>query len=220
MNLLKRIAVTVHSGIERSVSSMENHQALVDAALKESRDVLVSAKVRLSKLETDIENQQNRITELAKEIELWGDRAAACAVAERERALSCLRRKKSREQDLEMAKAQLAKQKIFSQRAHKSINETANRVNVLHHQRNQMRSRQTIAEAGKKVATLDDRFFHGVDVVLENWEIKVSQTEAWCEDQCFAGSDELEESFLLSEEREALEHELDQLTRQGHDVNG
>ena len=87
MNLFKRIVTTVHSGVDRTVASMENHEAIVDAALKESREALVRAKARLGRLEKDGKRQHNRVTELTSEIELWAERALACADSECNRYL-------------------------------------------------------------------------------------------------------------------------------------
>ena len=71
MSLIKRLVTTVHSSVDRTLASMENHEAVVDAALRESREAVSRARVRLKRLERDGTQQRNRITELTSEVELW-----------------------------------------------------------------------------------------------------------------------------------------------------
>ena len=90
MSILKRLVTTVHSSVDRTLAGMENHQAVVDAALKESRHAVAEARVRLGRLEMDAKSQRERVTELASEAELWNERALSVAEQDREKALSCI----------------------------------------------------------------------------------------------------------------------------------
>ncbi len=219
MNLFKRIVTTVHSGVDRTVASMENHEAIVDAALKESREAVVRAKARLSRLEKDGKRQHNRVTELTSEIELWAERAVACAESDRQKALACLQRKKQRETSLIAAREQLEEHEKIIKRVRGSIDESANRVEALQQQRNQMRSREAAAQAGSIVYTLDGRMGDDVENAIERWEVKVGQSEILHDSHLSTdlSNDDLAEGFNTAEENERLEAELDELLTQGSD---
>ncbi|MEE9334902.1 MAG: PspA/IM30 family protein [Granulosicoccaceae bacterium] len=221
MNLFKRIVTTVHSGVDRTVASMENHEAIVDAALKESREAVVRAKARLTRLEKDGMQQHNRVTELSSEIELWADRAVACADTDRQKALACLQRKKLREKTLIIAREQLDEHGRIIKRVRGSIDESTNRVEALQQQRNQMRSREAAAQAGSIVYTLDGRMGDDVENAIERWEVKVGQSELLNDSHLYTdlSTDELAEGFDTNEENERLEAELDALVTQGSNSN-
>lgn len=213
MNLFKRIVTTVHSGVDRTVASMENHEAVVDAALRESREALVRAKVRLARLEKDGSKQRDRITELTSEIELWTERARISADDDRQKALACLQRKNMREKELARVREQKQEHDKITSQVRGSIDESANRVGALQAQRNHMRSREAAAQAGSIVHNLDSRMGADVESAIERWEIKVGQSElqnASHESDDYI-QDDLEQEFLSSEENRSLEAELDEL---------
>lgn len=221
MNLFKRIVTTVHSGVDRTVASMENHEAIVDAALKESREALVRAKARLGRLEKDGKRQHNRVTELTSEIELWAERALACADSDRQKAIACLQRKKQREKALVTAREQLDEHDKIIKRVRGSIDESTNRVEALQQQRNHMRSREAAAQAGSIVYTLDGRMGDDVENAIERWEVKVGQSEILNDSYLSTelSTDDLTEQFNTAEENQRLEAELDALITQGSNNN-
>ncbi len=221
MNIFKRIVTTVHSGVDRTVASMENHEAIVDAALKESREALMRAKIRLTRLEKDGKKQQDRSTELASEIELWADRARSSAEHDRQKAIACLQRKQQREKELLKAREQLAEHERIVKRVRGSIEESANRVEALQHQRNHMRSREAAAQAGSIVHNLDGRMGDDVENAIERWEVKVGQSEIMNDSYLAAHTpdDDLATEFNTAEENLRLEAELDELLNQGGNNN-
>lgn len=216
MNLFKRIVTTVHTSVDKTVTSMENHEAVVDAALKESREALVRAKVRLARLEKDGKLQQNRVTELHSEIELWTDRARNNADDNRQKALACLQRKKHREQELTIATEQLNEHKNIIRQVRSNVEESANRIDALQRQRNHMRSREAAAQAGTLVHTLDNRMGDDLANAIERWEVKVGQSEIYNDTfiDTRVSNDELATQFNTEEENQRLEAELDAMISQ------
>ena len=51
MSLFQRITATVTSHVDRAVSRVENHDAIVEAALRDTRQAAVRARVRLRRLQ-------------------------------------------------------------------------------------------------------------------------------------------------------------------------
>ena len=213
MSLIKRLVTTVHSSVDRTLASMENHEAVVDAALRDSREAVSRARVRLTRLEKDGKQQSNRITELTSEIELWNERARSVAVGDRPKALACIKRRKACERDLKLAKAQAAEHGQIEQRVRDSIAESTNRVQALQSQRNQMRSREAAAQAGKIVHSLDGRLGTDVEAAIERWEVTVGEAELLTDTllPVDVDSDDLATEFVNKEESQLLEDELDTL---------
>ncbi len=213
MSLIKRLVTTVHGSVDRTLASMENHEAVVDAALRDSREAVSRAKVRLSRLEKDGRQQRNRITELTTEAELWNERARSVAETDRPRALACIRRRKTCEQDLKLAEAQAAEHSRIEQRVRDSISESTNRVQALQSQRNQMRSREAAAQAGKIVHSLDGRLGSDVEAAIERWEVTVGESELLTDIllPVDVDCDDLAAEFVTKEENQLLEDELDAL---------
>lgn len=220
MSLLKRFVTTVHSSVERTLSGIENHEAVVDAALRESREAVSRARVRLARLEKDGAEQRNRVTELTSQIGLWNERARSVAKSDREKALACIQRRRQCEQELHTAKAQMQENEKIIRRVRDSISESANRVQSLQNQRNQMRSREAAAYAGQIVHRLDGRVGDDVEAAIERWEMTVGQAEIMSEHYPVSASvDELEEGFLSDEENTLLAAELNALLAQEENSN-
>ena len=213
MSLIKRLVTTVHSSVDRTLASMENHEAVVDAALRDSREAVSRARVRLTRLEKDGKQQSNRITELTSEIELWNERARSVAEGDRPKALACIKRRKACEHDLKLAKAQAAEHGQIEQRVRDSIAESTNRVQTLQSQRNQMRSREAAAQAGKIVHSLDGRLGTDVEAAIERWEVTVGEAELITDTllPVDVDCDDLVAEFVSREESQLLEDELDTL---------
>ena len=220
MSIFRRFVTTVHTSVDRRLASIENHEAVVDAALKESRQAVARAKVRLARLEKDGVAQRNRVTELASEIELWNERALSVAGDDRARALSCIQRRKQRETEIEIARTQLSEHEAVIKRVRRSIDESANRVQALHSQRNQMRSREAASQAGRIVSALDGKVGGDVEAAIERWEVTVGEAEILTDTVFLASpdADELAREFTFAEENHCLEAELDELIqREGQD---
>lgn len=213
MSLIKRFVATVHHSVDRTLASMENHEAVVDAALCESREAVSRARVRLNRLEKDGKQQSNRISELTSEVELWNERARSVADGDQPRALACIKRRKACEQDLELAKVQAAEHRRIEQRVRDSVAESMNRVNALQTQRNQMRSREAAAQAGKIVHSLDGRLGTDVEEAIERWEATVGEAEILSDTLLPVDTDvdDLAAEFISKEENQLLEDELETL---------
>jgi len=215
MSIFKRIVSTVHTSMDRTLSSIENHESVVDAALQESRQAVARAKVRLARLEKDSTQQRNQVTELATQIELWNERARSVAENDRDKALACIQRRKLCEQELEVAKVQMQEHDKIIRRARDSISDSSNRVQTLQSQRNQMRTREAAAHAGKIVHKLDGKVGDDVEAAIERWEVSVGQSELVIEDFPLTDrTDDFEGSFIATEENALLESELDVLLNQ------
>ncbi len=213
MSLFKRFVTTVSATVDRTVASIENHQAIVDVALRDSRLAVSRAKVRLLGLQKDGNRHRNRLTELRSEIDLWSDRARAVAEADRPKALECLQRRKQREAELAAVQQQLADHEKIEQSVKRSVEESQQRVETLQQQRNQMRTRESAAEARRIVQSMEGRDGGGVEDVIERWEVSVGEAEFLTDTLAPMDSDidDLASEFISREQSIELEGELDKL---------
>jgi phage shock protein A len=220
MSLIKRFVTTVHSSLDRTLAGIENHEAVVDAALTDSRNAVARARVRLARLEKDGAEQRNRVAELTTQIELWNERARSVATDDRERALACIQRRRQCEHELQDAKTQMLEHEKIIRRVRDSITESTRRVQSLQSQRNQMRSREAAAYAGQIVHRLDGRVGADVEAAIERWEVTVGQAELLTEHYPVADSaDNFEQSFITDEENALLETELNALLQSAGENN-
>ena len=221
MSLLKRFVTTVHSSVDRTLATIENHEAVVDAALKESRQAVAQARVRLGRLEKEAANQRNRVAELSSEIELWNERARSVAQQDREKALSCIQRRQQREREMEVATKQLVEQDRVIAKVRRSVDESGERVLALQNQRDQMRSREAASRAGQIVQSLNGKVDNDVDAAIERWEVSVGAAEMLNDslDVQYPETDELADAFSSVEQHQQLEAELDQLLAGGSKNN-
>ena len=222
MSIFKRFVTTVHSSVDRTLATIENHEAVVDAALKESRQAVSAARVRLGRLEKDARRQRDRLTELASEVELWNERALSVASQDREKALSCIQRRQQREKEMADVQAQLLEQDRVIAKVRHSIDESGNRVMALQNQRNQMRSREAASRAGQIVQSLNGKVDSDVEAAMERWEVSVGAVEILNDsvESHYQQTDELAEAFVSAEQSKRLEVELDELLKQqgeGHE---
>ncbi|OED35797.1 hypothetical protein AB833_29295 [Chromatiales bacterium (ex Bugula neritina AB1)] len=213
MSILKRLVTTVSATVDRTVAGIENHQAIVDVALRDCRLAVTRAKVRLAGLQKDGGKYRNRITELHSEIELWSERARSVAETDRAKGLECLQRRKQRQSELVVVQNQLKEHERIESGVRNSVEVSLQRVQALQQQRNQMRTRESAAQAQRIMQSMEVKTGGGVDEVLERWEVSVGEAEMMADTLAPLdnGADDLAVSFMCAEESKDLEYELDQL---------
>lgn len=108
---------------------------------------------------------------------------------------------------------QAAEHRRIEQRVRDSVAESMNRVNALQTQRNQMRSREAAAQAGKIVHSLDGRLGTDVEEAIERWEATVGEAEILSDTLLPVDTDvdDLAAEFISKEENQLLEDELETL---------
>ena len=209
MNLITRISATLLSGVDKTVSQIENHDAVVDASLKESQRAAAQARIRLLRVKRDGESMLQKQNALLKKIEHWSERAKANHVDDRQLALQCIARRKQCINDEKEIQVALSQHAELEKQLVDTITAIEKRVTAMSRQRNQMRSRQSAAEAVQVMNKLEGNNTNGVEATFDRWDMSISETEInagipqeWCE------TDSLDAQFNAAEEQQALEDEL------------
>jgi len=209
MSIFKRLTATFSSRVDQMVSQIENHDAVVEVAIKESRQATAKAKVRLARVQRDGELLRSKISQLQKDETLWTSRAREVAHKDQERALECMRRRKLCQKQLEQYEQALKKHEALEQKLAQDIHSAERKLTEMSQQRNLMRTRQSAAEALNSISGVDESVALDVAQAFERWEVKVTESEL--EVGSIDSVDLLEREFMQIEDKQALQAELEEL---------
>jgi phage shock protein A len=207
MSLIRRITATVSSHVDRAVSRVENHDAIVEAALRDTRQAASRARVRLKRLQRDGARLQQRHDALGTAIERWSERARAVASDDEAKALACVRRRRDCEQQRAALATAIANHAALEQRMAEQVRQIEGRVEEVMRQRNEMRSRQSVVEALRAVEHMDDGTRIDLEETFDRWEIQLGESEILAD--ATSPVDVLESEFLAEEDNAALRAELE-----------
>ena len=191
------------------VSEIENHDAVIEAAIRDNRRALAKAKARLNRLKADGRQLNQRVGELKHAEQQWTQRAKNKSATDEETALKCLQKRRDCQRQLSSLEQTLGCQRQAEQRMESEISTMEVRVKEIDHQRNLMRTRQSTAEAMRIFKSIEGCAHINIDDTFEKWEVRVMEAEIGSGD--FETTDSLEQAFLQAEDLEDLRAELDDL---------
>lgn len=212
MKLFTRISATLNAGAESAVSRFENHEAIADSALKGIRQNVSEARVRHQRVVRDGQNIKHKIRELHEQIEQWGNRAKACADDDESRALACLERRAFAREQLQKAEEALRQHLTLEAQASSKLEKMQARLEEVTLQRNQLRSRESVAKATDALNAVDGGRASGIDELFERWEVSIGDSEIHNDVQA-TPADVLAHEFETAERRDSLQNELAELMR-------
>jgi len=185
------------------VSQVENHDAIVGAAITEVVHAEARAKVRFAQLKRDGERLRVREKTTAQAVTTWRERALQARTTDERKALECVRRLKRAEAEHKTLVEQVAAQLEIETQLEKDLRLIATRLEDLRRRKSTLRTRESRAEA-LRASQLDDSGVLGeLDDVLERWEIRVTAAEVQT-DQSSAPGDPLEAEFVAAEDEADL----------------
>jgi len=205
MKTVRRWAASIVASFDSVISQVENHDALVQSAIREVQEAAARAKVQLGRVRHDGQLMRRRIIELREQEELWQSRAKESA--EESKALECLKRRKRILTQMTALEEREREHATVERQLIADLGCVEERLRNLKEQRNLMRTRQSRAEALSAASGADSVALGEIDEIFERWETKVSEYEirGSCDVRT---SDALEEEFLTSEEESDLRAEL------------
>ena len=209
MSLIKRISASVTSTVDRAVSRVENHDAIINAALKDTQHAAARSRVRLARVQKDGNNLRARRDELEAAVIRWTDRARKVADTDEAKALECLRRRKECQGQLVSLADAIDKHEQLETRVSDNLKKIEARINEVAHQRNMMRSRQSVAEATRIVNNIEGVSYGEIEDTFDRWEINLGETEILM--GSIQPGDRLDNEFLATESNDELRAELDDL---------
>ena len=206
MTILNRIAASFSASVDKAVSQFENHEAVIDASIADSRSVAAKAKVRNARIIKEGQVMRDKLSELLKTEASWVERAKVVARDDEQKALACLQRRNLCREQISTLRANLVKQEELEQKLGITLEQMENRLAEIVQQRNSMRSRHAAADAMRALNDVDSMANNTVDAIFERWEIKLTETEYQVGQE--QSLDSLELEFSRRENDEVLREEL------------
>lgn len=177
MNLFARITATLGATAETAVSRFENHDAVAQCALIEARQEIAKARIRHRRLIRSVDEIRETIERTETQARLWTERAKKHAVLEEQKAMQCLEQRQLCREQLEGYRQNLDKHENLAAGIAERLRQMEARFQSMDNQRNEMRSRESIARATQVMDRIDNRSGDGVDAVFERWELHLSDAE-------------------------------------------
>lgn len=210
MNTFRRWTASIVSSFESVVQQLENHEAMVNSAIREAERNSCYAKAQLNRVRRDGQAMRQRVIELHTQAESWQQRAKNLGATDESKALECVRRSmrllkqvaQLEEQEREHAK----REKTLA----KDLSVVEERLAALRQQRNIMKTRQSRAEALRLIQQVDSHVVADIDDIFNRWESQVSA----CEMQVQVTpeyEDPLDEEISTQEEESAVRARLSEL---------
>lgn len=206
MSLIRRISTSITSSVDRAVSKVENHDAIVNAALRDTQQAAARSRVRLERVRKDGRALKTRYQSLKEAQSRWTERARTIASSDESKALECLRRRKDCEAQVRNLAESIEKHEELESRIAEQVKKIEARISEVSHQRNMMRSRQSVAEAMRTIHNIEGVSYGEVEETFDRWEINLGETEILM--GASASVDRLDSEFLAEEDTEALRAEL------------
>jgi len=206
MSIIKRLSATVASHIEKVVGEIEDHDAVIHAALGDMRKKVAEAKVRLGQ----VRREKDRLEQLGREqkdhAERWRRRAVECAGNDEAKALECVSRARHCEQQAERLDQALCQYEQAADKLTGDIELSEQRLAVIKQKQTLMRARQSTSSALSATSETRNDAIELLDDSFDRWEIKISQDELSLDG--FDPVDPIEREFVTQEQEDELRNEL------------
>jgi phage shock protein A len=209
MSLIRRISTSITSSVDRAVSRVENHDAIINAALRDTQQAAARSRVRLERVRKDGQALKTRHGNLKVAIARWTERARSIAATDEGKALECLRRRKDCEAQLQNLEVSIEKHDELEARIAEQVKNIEVRIGEVAQQRNMMRSRQSVAEAMRTINNIEGVSYGEIEDTFDRWEINLGETEILM--GASSPADPLDSAFLAEEDQAELRAELSEL---------
>lgn len=206
MRLFHRISSTITAKVDQAITRVENHDAIIQAAIKRTQSNAATARVRLARVKKDGDSLRNKKKSLDQAITDWTRRAREVADNDQTTALECVRRLRIAKEQQAQVSASLKQHSELEQQVERTLHDLHARIAQMNQQRNMLRSRESVADAVRVINELDGVGNLDIEDTFERWEVMITENE-------FDGTlpsqvDDLEARFIHEEDRVELEADL------------
>jgi len=209
MNLFKKIHIQIRSGIEELLNSVENHEAVTEAAIREYQEYYAKARVKLDRIKAREVGLREKAEKARKDEGLWKGRATSIAGQDRTKALACMKRAKDAEAQAQILETDLENMRQTVSEVEQTVDAMRCRIEEIKRKRDQLsvrdyRTRTLVA------ASNNGREDPELGAIFERWEERILTREVISEREQTSG-DTLARELDQKENEAALEAELDAL---------
>ena len=177
MRMLKRWVSCVSANFDWVLTQVENHEALVDSAIREMQAAGGKARVQLARVKRDGEGMRQRQAQLKEQEQSWTERAVRVGSAEPDKALECLRRKRAVVLEIASLQKQSEEHARLEVQLTADLKHLSTRIEELKRKKNTMTARQYRAEAMRVGQTEDIALISEIGDIFERWENRVAEAE-------------------------------------------
>ena len=222
MSLFKRLSITLFSCLDSVVNDIENHDALIEAAIDEQCKKIACAKYQLLQLNRRLKSTSSEITQLNNQQSLWQKRALAAAEDNPEKALVCLQRKRDLQRQLERTNLSEQEYAKACELLERDIKNSESELNDFKQKRELLKARQSSNYLLQRVESNSRSNSKEMEKTFARWEANL------CEKNIFLaginnsddGMDQLEKDYLNEENQLSLKEELSELMSEQADKQG
>ena len=215
MSYLKRLTVSLRSQVEHLVNQVEDHEAVVDAAITDAKKTLATAKVRINRVNRDGQKLQEQIDQQRQAQSKWRNRARQVAADDESTALECLRRSQHAEQQVVELERIFSEHKIQQEQLKHIIEEAEQRIQEKIQRRNLMSTRQSALATSQSLATANNDNAEDWDQAFDRWEGRIAEMEI--NQDISSPVDTLEYEFTSQERLDELRMDLHALVNEEND---
>jgi len=220
MKILSRVSATIMGSMDNAVSRVENHDAVVEAGIKEIRKSAASARVRLARVQRDGQRMADQQRELRINESDWLRRAKAVGDADEQRALECLRRRNLCLQKITDLDQSLEEHRALEDKLRNELSKIESRLKEISIHRNRMKSRQSVAEATRILSSVNGEGGRNIEDTFDRWESVIIDSEILNDDVIDTKiTDEFAYQFESTEKDATLKQELSSLLSGGGESN-
>jgi phage shock protein A len=190
MKLIKRLTTSITATLDSAVGQLENHDAIVEASIKQTRQAVAKTRARINTLGQQHQAYQAQLREAKEQFDLWTKRAADLATNDQQKALQCVARRNQCEADIGRLSYSEKQQADLIRDVTANLQTLQTKLDEMTQKHNLMRSRQTVADVNRAVAyaNTDDN----LNDTFERWESAVLEHEFAVSDACSRDSLDLE----------------------------
>ena len=207
MNLIKRLTTTVSATLDSAVGQLENHDAIIETTIKETRKSVAKTKARINTLRQQQKTYETQLTEAHEQHALWTQRATNLAESDQDKALQCISRCNQCQSEIARLTQLIEQQKTLIHDVSTNLQKLQTKSDEMSQKHNLMRSRQAVADVNRAVGKASCET--SVNDTFERWESIVMEHEMAVSDLC--SRDPLDVEFEQQENDADLLQQLQEL---------
>jgi phage shock protein A len=181
MRLFKRISSTVLASVDKVISEVENHDAVVESMLRDLKQASAESKVRLNRVKHDGDKMKKELITLTETDQVWTERASKLAKLEtpvsQEKALACLERRRLCREQILLIEERLVQHAVIQKQLEDQLRTIGNRQSEISNKRHLLQSQQAVSEANRVVAAVNGSGSIDVDAAFDRWEISIAKSD-------------------------------------------
>lgn len=209
MNSLKRLFISLKSQVDVIVDDFENHEAVAGVAIKDLEEWRGKTRIHQHRLQTMVGQFEATLAELHKEAETWAARAVKTQATDQQKALECVKRMVSTQQQIKTLEAQLQTAQSQHAQLAADLNAVQTRLYTLTTQKAVFAARQNRLHLQASLKNGDGNPLAEAQRVFNRWEEAITGAECGHPDPI--SQDPFADAFAQAEETLELNRILAEL---------